>query len=97
MMFLSLPSFWLGTLAIVRAVDLARLEPEPADGPVRRQPRRNLIAVRPARGLLGSHLGAPIMRMTRAMMLEVFRHDYVRTARAKGLAPGRRRAEARAA
>ena len=29
------------------------------------------------------------MRMTRAMMLEVFRQDYVRTAEAKGLAPGR--------
>lgn len=31
-------------------------------------------------------LGAVLMRMTRSMMLEVMRQDYVRTARSKGLA-----------
>jgi peptide/nickel transport system permease protein len=34
-------------------------------------------------------LGAVILRMTRAAMLEVVREDYIRTARAKGLASGR--------
>ncbi|MDZ7684783.1 MAG: ABC transporter permease [Gammaproteobacteria bacterium] len=36
--------------------------------------------------LLGLSLSAVTMRMTRTMMLEVLRQDYIRTARAKGLA-----------
>jgi peptide/nickel transport system permease protein len=35
--------------------------------------------------LLGLSLSAVTMRMTRTMMLEVLRQDYIRTARAKGL------------
>jgi peptide/nickel transport system permease protein len=38
--------------------------------------------------LLGVTGSAVIVRMTRASMLEVFREDYIRTARAKGLAEG---------
>jgi peptide/nickel transport system permease protein len=39
--------------------------------------------------LLSLGTGAQVMRMTRAMMLEVQRQDYIRTARAKGLTGGR--------
>jgi peptide/nickel transport system permease protein len=35
--------------------------------------------------ILGTALSASIMRMTRTMMLEVLRQDYIRTAWAKGL------------
>ncbi len=35
--------------------------------------------------ILGLSLSAVTMRMTRTMMLEVLRQDYIRTARAKGL------------
>ena len=35
--------------------------------------------------ILGTGLSAATMRMTRTMMLEVLRQDYVRTAWAKGL------------
>ena len=35
--------------------------------------------------ILGTYLAASIMRMTRTMMLEVLRQDYIRTAWAKGL------------
>jgi peptide/nickel transport system permease protein len=35
---------------------------------------------------LAYYISAPITRLTRSQMLEVIRHDYVRTARAKGLA-----------
>jgi peptide/nickel transport system permease protein len=35
--------------------------------------------------ILGFGLSAGLMRLTRTMMLEVLRQDYVRTARAKGL------------
>ena len=35
--------------------------------------------------LLGLSMSAVTMRMTRTMMLEVLRQDYIRTARAKGV------------
>ena len=35
--------------------------------------------------ILGTYLAASTMRMTRTMMLEVLRQDYIRTAWAKGL------------
>src|SRR5690606_28518214 len=37
---------------------------------------------------LGAGLAAMVARLTRSSLLEVMRHDYVRTARAKGLAEG---------
>ena len=39
--------------------------------------------------ILGTAMAAATMRMTRTMMLEVLRQDYIRTARAKGLAERR--------
>jgi len=35
--------------------------------------------------IIGAHLSAVLMRMTRSALLEVLREDYVRTTRAKGL------------
>ena len=35
--------------------------------------------------ILGTHFSASIMRLTRTMMLEVLRQDYIRTAWSKGL------------
>jgi peptide/nickel transport system permease protein len=89
MVFLSLPSFWLGTLAIVVPSIWLGWSPSLQLVPFATSPIDNLVQFLLPAAILGSHLGAPIMRMTRAMMLEVFRHDYVRTARAKGLAPRR--------
>ena len=37
--------------------------------------------------ILGMSLAGVVMRMTRTMMLEVLRQDYIRTAWAKGLSP----------
>jgi len=87
MVFLSLPSFWLGTLAIVVPSIWLGWSPSLQLVPFAQRPLENLVQFLLPAAILGSHLGAPIMRMTRAMMLEVFRHDYVRTARAKGLDP----------
>jgi peptide/nickel transport system permease protein len=87
MVFLSLPSFWLGTLAIVVPSIWLGWSPSLQLVPFATSPVGNLVQFLLPAAILGSHLGAPIMRMTRAMMLEVFRHDYVRTARAKGLDP----------
>jgi peptide/nickel transport system permease protein len=89
MVFLSLPSFWLGTLAIVVPSIWLGWSPSLQLVPLWDSPIDNLVQFMLPAAILGSHLGAPIMRMTRAMMLEVFRHDYVRTANAKGLAPRR--------
>ncbi|HET7343711.1 MAG TPA: ABC transporter permease [Methylomirabilota bacterium] len=89
MVFLSLPSFWLGTLAIVVPSIWLGWSPSLQLVPFAARPLESLVQFLLPAAILGSHLGAPIMRMTRAMMLEVFRHDYVRTARAKGLDPRR--------
>ncbi len=85
MVFLSLPSFWLGTLAIVVPSIWLGWSPSLQLVPFATSPVDNVLQFLLPAAILGSHLGAPIMRMTRAMMLEVLRHDYVRTARAKGL------------
>ncbi len=83
---LSLPSFWLGVLLILGlSIHLPIL---PSSGYV--SPFEDPVAhlrhlVLPAL-TLGAALAAATMRMTRATMLEVLRSDYVRTARAKGLA-----------
>ncbi|HTO10433.1 MAG TPA: ABC transporter permease [Candidatus Binatia bacterium] len=89
MVFLSLPSFWLGTLAIVVPSIWLGWSPSLQLVPFAASPLESLAQFLLPAAILGSHLGAPIMRMTRAMMLEVLRHDYVRTARAKGLDPRR--------
>jgi peptide/nickel transport system permease protein len=82
----SLPSFWLAILLIlVFSVALGWLPPL---GWV--SPGRDLVAwaqslVLPA-VTLGVAIAAVVMRMTRASLLEVLELEYVRTARAKGLA-----------
>ena len=83
---MSLPNFWLGILLImVFAVTLGVLPSggyvSPADGIG--ENLRYLIL--PAL-TLGTALAAILMRMTRSSLLEVLGQDFVRTARAKGLA-----------
>ncbi len=48
-------------------------------------PIQNLKQIIVPAMVLGASLSAVTMRMTRTMMLEVLRQDYIRTARAKGL------------
>jgi len=74
----SMPVFWLGlNLILIFAVRLHWL---PAIG---HETWRHLILPSVT---LGAASAAIIARMTRSSMLEVLRQDYVRTARAKGLA-----------
>jgi peptide/nickel transport system permease protein len=86
---LSTPNFWLGILMIfLFSVTLGWL---PASGYVR--PGENWEAslattIMPA-FVLGNALAAVLMRHTRSAMLQAMGTDYVRTARAKGLAEGR--------
>lgn len=77
---ISMPNFWLGPLLIlVFALHLGWL---PVSG---RGDGSLQYLVLPAI-TLGTAMLAVLTRMTRAGMLEVLREDYIRTARAKGLA-----------
>lgn len=85
MAFLSLPTFWLGTLAIVFPSLWLNWSPSIQLVPLSADPLGHLAQFALPAAILGSHLGAPVMRLTRAMLLDAFRQDYVRTAWAKGL------------
>ncbi|MBI4561420.1 MAG: ABC transporter permease, partial [Candidatus Rokubacteria bacterium] len=85
MAFLSLPTFWLGTLAIVLPSLYLGWSPSIQLVPLASDPLGHLAQFALPSVILGTHLGAPLMRMSRAMMLEVLRQDYIRTAWAKGL------------
>ena len=85
---LSLPNFWLGTLIIVLFSLYLRWMPN-TGGYVDfvEDPLGNLrLLVFPAL-TLGFAMAAATMRTTRSAMLDVLSADYIRTARAKGLAP----------
>ena len=82
---LAIPSFWLGTLVLVLPNVIFNWSPPLQYIFFFKDPVANLrffaIPVLVG-GLFGS---ASVMRMTRSMMLEVLRQDYVRTAWSKGL------------
>ena len=83
---LSVPVFWSGILVIVLPSLWFHWTPLAKFYQFYEDPVANFkLMIFPA-VILGINLGAPVMRMTRTMMLEVMRQDYVRTARAKGLA-----------
>ena len=86
MAFLSLPSFWLGTLAIVLPSLYIGWSPSIRLVPFTADPLGSLGQFLLPAVCLGITQAGVIMRMTRGMMLEVLRQDYVRTAWSKGLA-----------
>ncbi|GJD96337.1 ABC transporter permease [Methylobacterium iners] len=84
---LSIPNFWLGIMMILFfSVYLGWL---PASGyvPPSESLIENLKAMIMPAFVLGNAIAAVMMRHTRAAMLQVLQSDYVRTARAKGVAP----------
>jgi peptide/nickel transport system permease protein len=83
---LSIPNFWLGIMLILLiSVNLGWL---PASGyePFFVDPLRSLETMLMPAFVLGNALAATLMRHTRSAMLSVLSTDYIRTARAKGLA-----------
>jgi peptide/nickel transport system permease protein len=83
---LSTPNFWLGIMLILLfSVTLGWL---PASGFVSpfEDWKANLAALIMPAFVLGNAIAAVLMRHTRSAMLQVLSSDYVRTARAKGLA-----------
>jgi len=85
LLMLAIPSFWLGTLVMVFPSVWWRWAPELEYIPFFDDPVTNLKHMIIPAILLGLSMSAVTMRMTRTMMLEVMRQDYIRTARAKGV------------
>lgn len=83
---LSIPNFWLGIMLILLvSVNLGWL---PASGyrPLSEDFWLSIKTMLMPAFVLGTGLAATLMRHTRSAMLGVLRSDYVRTARAKGMA-----------
>jgi len=87
-LMLAVPSFWLGTLVMVFPSIWWGWSPEIKFVPFTQDPIANLSQMIVPSIILGCSLSAITMRLTRTMMLEVLRQDYVRTAWAKGLSEG---------
>ena len=84
-LFIAIPGFWLGTMIIVFPSIWWRWAPPAifvqfADDPVGGMRMAILPAI-----VLGMAMSGMTMRLTRTMMLEVLRQDYIRTAWSKGL------------
>jgi peptide/nickel transport system permease protein len=84
-LMLAVPSFWLGTMVMVFPSIWWGWAPEMKFVPFSVDPMQNLSQMIIPAIILGCSLSAITMRLTRTMMLEVLRQDYIRTAWAKGL------------
>ncbi len=82
---LSVPPFWLGTLVVVVPAMLWGIAPTVQYVRLTDDPLLSLRQMVPPAIVLGIALSGVTMRMTRTMVLEVMRQDYVRTAWSKGL------------
>jgi len=80
------PNFWLGILLILFASLYLHWFPPQGLLLVWQQPLEAVKQLAFPSLALGLALAAMVMRMTRTCVLEVLAQDYVRTARAKGLA-----------
>ena len=81
----ALPTFWVGILVIYFLVLLFDWLPPFGYAQIWEDPGKNLQQVIFPALALGFYNMALIARSTRSAMLEVFREDYIRTARSKGL------------
>ena len=84
-LMLAVPNFWMGTMVMVFPSIWWGWSPEVSFVPFTEDPLQNLKQMMLPAVVLGVALSAITMRLTRTMMLEVLRQDYIRTAWAKGL------------
>ncbi len=82
---ISVPAFWLGTMVIVFPAIWWGYTPSIMLVPFTEDPIGNLKMFIVPAIILGMAMCGMTMRMTRTMMLEAMRRDYIRTAWAKGL------------
>ncbi|MQA00955.1 MAG: ABC transporter permease subunit [Dehalococcoidia bacterium] len=86
-LFLAIPAFWLGILMITfPSIWWGWKPPTAGFEHVWDDPLGNLYRMMFPAFVVGASTMALVLRLTRSTMLEVLRADYVRTARAKGLA-----------
>ena len=81
----AVPGFWLGTMVIIYGAIWFGWSPPIQLIPFVKNPVENLKQFVVPAIVLGMALSGVTMRMTRTMMLEVLRQDYIRTAWSKGL------------
>ena len=82
---LATPNFWLALMVMLYPAIWWGWSPPMQWVPVTEDPLGNLAVLIIPSLILGTYLSAATMRMTRTMMLEVLRQDYIRTAWSKGL------------
>ena len=82
---LAAPNFWLGTLVMIFPALWWGWSPPLEMIPFTEDPIGSLYGFLIPSLILGTGMAAGTMRLTRTMMLEVLRQDYIRTARSKGL------------
>jgi len=82
---MSLPSFWVGTMVVVFPSIWWNWSPPIINIPFFDDPMGNLAMYLLPAVVLGMVMNGVNMRMTRTMMLEVLKQDYIRTAWSKGL------------
>lgn len=85
---LAIPSFWVGTLVMVFPAIWWGWSPSVRYATWSQDPWAHFTQLIIPALILGKAFSAIIMRLTRTLMLEVLRQDYIRTARAKGLSVG---------
>jgi peptide/nickel transport system permease protein len=85
---ISVPSFWIGTMIMVYPAKYLGWMPDVLYVPFFQDPLGNIKQFIIPALILGMVMSGTTMRMTRTMMLEVLRQDYIRTAWAKGLKEG---------
>ncbi len=84
-LWLAIPAFWMALTVITISVLYFQWRPNVVLVHLWDNPAQNLQMIIGPALVIGVGLAAPIARMGRATLLEVYHHDYVRTARAKGL------------
>jgi peptide/nickel transport system permease protein len=83
--FISVPAFWIGTMVWVYPSLWWGWSPPVEMISFSKDPWGNFLQFLIPGFIIGMIMGGTLMRMTRTMMLEVLRQDYIRTAWAKGL------------
>jgi peptide/nickel transport system permease protein len=84
-LMISIPAFWIGTLVITYPSVWWHWTPNFEYIPFIKNPLGNLAQFLLPAFIMGMVMSGTVMRMSRTMMLEVLRQDYIRTSWAKGL------------
>lgn len=84
-LWLAIPSFWLATMVLVLPTVWFGWSPSLVVSKFSDAPGQHLIDMGIPGVIMGLHVSAVTIRMTRSQFLEVMNQDYIRTAYAKGL------------